>query len=193
MLCPLKSSNNRVCVQSSNAQFFVVLFLFSSVLCATAVSAQERGCTRGKPTPVLDTAEAYRFIGSPDSLSQEEKFLGVRALEEGRLPSKRSVEIRHVGCAHYGLEWRFEMDTDTLNSQRSLLREASNLMSEVAEVSRGNGEREREIAAKLRSLADQDSTPEPPYRLGMNRQIADVQVENAGERAVLIVAYDIAL
>jgi hypothetical protein len=66
-------------------------------------------------------------------------------------------------------------------------------MSEVAEVSRGDGQREKEIASKLRNMADQDSVPEPPYRLGMNRQIADVQIEKDGEESVLIVAYDIAL
>jgi len=171
------------------------LLLWLSVLCATIASAQERDCTRGKPTPVLDTAESYRFIGSPDSLSQERKSSGVRALEVAQLPDDRSVEIHHVGCAHYGLEWRFEVNktADTLDSQRSVIRKASILMSEVAEVSQGDGEREKEIASKLRNLADQDSVPEPPYRLGMNRQIADVQIEKDGEESVLIVAYDIAL
>ena len=163
----------------------IAVILILCLMVSGGAVAQDRDCTRGVPSPVLDSTAVsdHRFVAWADSAAEARRLSWrPRAVERGQLPNGKRLEVHHVGCVHYGLRWRFEVENASKESSAvdvTDVRRAAAWMRRVADVSAGRGQTEQKIANALQALAEAksrwDGLPHElrgldGYRVGLERE-----------------------
>jgi len=106
---------------------------------AADTNAAAAGCVRGAPEPLF-AGSGFRREGP------------LQATEQVRTEGPIGLVIRHVGCAHFGLELEFRWGGGTMPGRAAALHEGARLLAALPQAEAGRALLPAVIAA-IRSLA----------------------------------------